>query len=125
MKKSIISTFFVTSFKERTKESTNRLTLMVLVDCINTIIGRLWIVLYYYVSSYAPQFITNTMPMMSSLAFLFVYLAYTLKFFIFYYFNKRFSEICVLKLHLVLRRCSIFGAPPQTTSTNANSNIQT
>ena len=83
----------------KARESSNRLVLMVLMDCSNTIVGRLSIVIYYYVNTYAPQFIAHTMPFMSSLAFLLVYLSYSLKFFLFYFFNKRFREICLLKLN--------------------------
>lgn len=75
----------------RTRESHNHLTKMILVDCTNSIVGRLPILAYFIVKNVFPSIILE-IPL-SSVCSLAVYVSYSVKFFIYYNFNKNFKKV--------------------------------
>lgn len=76
------------------KESQKKTIKMVLADSLNTIAGRVPILVYFLIVNGFPSVRERfEIEIFEALAVLTVYLSYLLKFFIFYNFNKRFREI--------------------------------
>ena len=88
--------------REKTLKSQQRITVMVLADCINSLIGRvpmllLYLLLYF---DHGFKYITDVFPV-QSVTSLAVYLSYLFKFFIYFKFNKRFRLVACDKLPLI------------------------
>ena len=81
---------------EKTKRSQQRMTIMVLADCINFSIGRIPIFCLFVIRN-VNKTITVLYPLTSTFSFL-AFLSYFLKFFIFLKFNKRFRLVALQKL---------------------------
>jgi hypothetical protein len=80
--------------KDKNKESQKKNTKMVLADCLNSILGRLPVMIYFILSNALdPNLVSIIKPIFSTVTFLSVYASFGLKFFIYYNFNKRFRSI--------------------------------
>lgn len=104
--------------KDRVKRSQNKLTIMVLADCINSIIGRIPIFALFIIKNvYKP--LTVIVPL-SSLCSLAVFLSYFLKFFLYFNFNKRFRQIVCQKIPFLTNYVSKKSLETTQASTTTN-----
>lgn len=80
--------------REKTLKSQQRITVMVLADCLNSLIGRVPMLLLYFLLYFDPVicYTTDLLPV-QSVTSLAVYLSYLFKFFIYFKFNKRFRLV--------------------------------
>ncbi len=78
--------------KSKTKEdrAVIKLTIMVVLGCINTIINRIPILLCFIIRNIIGW--TGPVPTLNSVACLVVYITYSLYFFLYFYSNKRFRK---------------------------------
>lgn len=84
------------SLKQNARRSLNRMTIMILADCTNSIVGRVPI-LCLFIIKFADIRLVQVYPL-TSICSLAVFLAYTLKFFIYFKFNKRFRLVFIQKI---------------------------
>lgn len=84
------------NLKKNARRSQNRMTIMILADCTNSIVGRVPI-LCLFIIKFADISLIQIYPL-TSICSLAVFLAYTLKFFIYFKFNKRFRLVFIQKM---------------------------
>ena len=86
---------------EKMQRSQHRMTIMVLADSVNSIVGHIPLLCVFILRN------LNLSPI-SSAFFLFTFLSYFLKFFIFLKFNKRFRIVALQKLPFLKLILKIF-----------------
>ena len=91
---------------EKTKRSQQRMTIMVLADCINFSLGRISIFCLFVIRN-VNKTLTVLYPLTSTLSFL-AFLSYFLKFFIYLKFNKRFRNVAYKKLPFLKSLIKLF-----------------
>lgn len=78
------------------KSNKRNLTKLILADCVNTIMGRLPVLVYFILKCLFP--LLENLRTLSSISIFTVYVSFVLKFFIFYNFNQIFRRILFKKI---------------------------
>lgn len=67
-----------------------KITKLIVINCFNSVLGRLPIMLYFVLRNLSNN--STLIEVVAASAFLFVYLSYLAKFFVFYVINKKFRD---------------------------------